>query len=317
MRYREIISEDVGGDEPQTIDYKLVRGQGGWEVVATVNGECIGSAIIGQHRYRPDAYSVMNVWVNDEYRRRGVATAMYDFAYRHGFAPLYPDQKQSHHGQAFWHKAQMRAFRLGKPMPPMEWGKLRGLRKPKRQAPVFEAASVPGILYHGTGCLRAANILADNHLKQFTWDGGPKGVSFAHEQSAAEYFAIRSDTEDAARYAFVEQTGQPPEDFEYDATEAWDDFPHLKGIVFEFMTRDLAQRHKIAPYDYDHHDPDGEAEWRLHTHAGIESAQDHLRAIYGDPRGVQWWIEQAPRWGLDARVPGLLALLAHPLFRSY
>jgi hypothetical protein len=180
---------------------------------------------------------------------------------------------------------------------------------------IVENASVPGVLWHGTGCLRAANIIADNHLKQFTWDGGPIGVSLAHQRDAAEYFAQRSDTEDAARHEFVEQTGQPPEDFEYDSHEAWDAFPNLKGIVFEFSTRDLSQKHKIAPFDYDQSDPDGEAEWRLHSKIGIENAQDHLLAILGDRRTIQWWIDQATRWNLQNEVPKLKALASHPLFR--
>lgn len=118
----------------EPIQCRLERNEHGWQVVASIGGTEVGRATVGKAR-DGEGYSVMDVFVNPDFRRLGVGTAMYDHAFRSGFAPLRPDRKQSPDGSAFWHRAQTKKIRLGKPMPPMEWGKLRDIRKPRKPAP--------------------------------------------------------------------------------------------------------------------------------------------------------------------------------------
>ncbi len=47
---------------------------------------------------------VSRAWVHDEFRQQGVASAMYDFAYRFGFRPLYPGHSQTEGGAAVWNR---------------------------------------------------------------------------------------------------------------------------------------------------------------------------------------------------------------------
>ncbi len=116
---------------PNGIRCEISETDHGWRIDAYINDEHVGSLSIGTARYGRGGFAAMNVSVDKEYRRKGVATAMYDFAYKSGLAPLYPDSKQSGDGSNFWHGTRMKKLKLGRPLPPMEWGKLRGLRKPK------------------------------------------------------------------------------------------------------------------------------------------------------------------------------------------
>jgi len=133
MRAREIF------EAPEQLRLSLERtSEKAWLIVAKIGDELVGTLSIGPSRSGyglPGSYSVMNVGVNPQHQRKGIATAMYDFAYKKGFAPLTPDPKQSPDGQAFWAKAYGKKLKLGQPRPTHEWGKLRDLRKPKHGPP--------------------------------------------------------------------------------------------------------------------------------------------------------------------------------------
>ena len=52
--------------------------------------------------YHIDAWRVQRVWVEKDYRRRGIATALYDYAFHRGFRPLKGGRIQTAEVAALW-----------------------------------------------------------------------------------------------------------------------------------------------------------------------------------------------------------------------
>jgi hypothetical protein len=146
---------------------------------------------------------------------------------------------------------------------------------------------VPDTLWHGTGVLRAALILSEDHLRQWAWDQFGAGVSFATERSSAEYFAIRADTEDAARQAFRKVHG-PDADYEYDSGKAEEAFPLLRGVVIEVDAARLLADHRSRKIAYTG-DWDDEVELRVGGEAGIPGILGYVRSVSYRPENVDWW----------------------------
>lgn len=58
----------------------------------------------GNRRLREPEWYVHRIWINEPFRRQGIATALYDFAYRTGFRPLRPSKSQTDGGKGVWAK---------------------------------------------------------------------------------------------------------------------------------------------------------------------------------------------------------------------
>ncbi len=147
-------------------------------------------------------------------------------------------------------------------------------------------------LWHGTGILRAAAILSDDHLRQWAWDQFGAGVSFACERSSAEYFAVRADTEDAARHEFHKIHG-PDADFQYDSGEAEEAYPHLRGVVIEVDAARLLADHESRRVNYTGDWAD-EVEIRVGGKPGIPGILAYVRSISYDPANLEWWETSDP-----------------------
>ena len=72
----------------------------------TINDQGIGAVMF---RYDPeyDAYIADDLYVEKQFRRQGVATAMYDFAKSQLDAPVKPSTAQTADGSAFWGKKEV------------------------------------------------------------------------------------------------------------------------------------------------------------------------------------------------------------------
>lgn len=57
-------------------------------------------------------WRVAQSWVDEAFRKAGIATALYDFAYREGFRPLRPSKVQSEDGKAFWNAHYQKPNRI-------------------------------------------------------------------------------------------------------------------------------------------------------------------------------------------------------------
>ena len=118
MRFREI-TESLDGEPPfkkpkgvRTPAYtkdgrKIVLTKGYMGVEAHVDGQEAGHMEIGclmNHGQYENAFYVRRIHVSHEFQRQGIATAMYDFAFRAGFRPLKMSQTLTDGGKAVWAK---------------------------------------------------------------------------------------------------------------------------------------------------------------------------------------------------------------------
>lgn len=84
---------------------KIVLSKNYMSVDATVDGNPAGSLqMVCPHSGRSweDYFVVGRSWVEPDFRGQGIATAMYDYAFRAGFRPLKAARTQTEFGGAFW-----------------------------------------------------------------------------------------------------------------------------------------------------------------------------------------------------------------------
>ena len=149
---------------------------------------------------------------------------------------------------------------------------------------------LPTTLWHGTSVLNAALIIQENHLRQWAWDGLGAGVSCASELDSAEYFAVRTDAENAARRAFHREHG-PDADFNYDSGKAENAYPFLRGAVLELDATLLAEEFRLKRVNYTG-DWDDEVEFRVMGAAGVPDIGRFVTGITFSEENLAWWMEE-------------------------
>ena len=143
-------------------------------------------------------------------------------------------------------------------------------------------------LYHGTGCLNAADIL-QHKLIHASDDPHDYGVSMTDELSSAEYFAARTDAES---WAFIlHQKNTPDKEYYEDKSGAMDIHRHLTGVIFEFNTAKIAEHYRIKPIAYTG-DWEDEAEWRVLNES--IPLMPFLQGIHVKAEVVEWWMQNMP-----------------------
>lgn len=129
MRYHEIV-EGKNGPLPKDLKLELLPDsnlEGCWIVIATMAGEWVGELRLSPARNDKTKWSAMNVMVRDDWRRRGIASAMYSYAHTKGIKPIIPDSKLSDDGHALWNRHLQPKLAVGrKPKRvPREWNPRR------------------------------------------------------------------------------------------------------------------------------------------------------------------------------------------------
>lgn len=124
LKLKSDIDEAVAPDtNPFRIEYEDTytdqEGRSG-RFDAYVGNDYAGSMSIGPAR-SGNGYSVMNVYVNPQFRRMKLATRFYNAAYKAGYKPIVPDSKLAPDGRAFWDAHVSTRIKLGKPLPKYEW----------------------------------------------------------------------------------------------------------------------------------------------------------------------------------------------------
>lgn len=110
MRFRELFEakEPTMGSTTSTLKdgralvLTLEPGNQGYVVTAEVDGDYAGGLRLTRSRNDDTTWSASDVFLNTEYRRLGIATALYNFAFKSGVRPIVPDRKLTPDGDAFW-----------------------------------------------------------------------------------------------------------------------------------------------------------------------------------------------------------------------
>lgn len=127
MKLRELfeaINKEIPFKKPKSVktpaftkDGRLIKFTKGYtSVTAYVDGKEAGNMQL-DCSYRlgsyDDSFYVQRLWVNEEFRGQGVATAMYDYAFRAGFRPLKQSKTLTDGGKGVWNKHLQQKQSLG------------------------------------------------------------------------------------------------------------------------------------------------------------------------------------------------------------
>jgi hypothetical protein len=90
-------------------------------VEALIKGKRIGRLVLEPAPHQTNAWSARSLQVVDEFQRRGVATAMFDAAWRAGNRPIVPSRDVNSQGYAFWYANQKRNRTVNGMPHPDDW----------------------------------------------------------------------------------------------------------------------------------------------------------------------------------------------------